>query len=255
MAKIKTEKSWLSSTTPHSLLFTLRGKRMKRQRRLVAVALCRRLLEEMIDPESRDAVEVAERYADGLADTKELGDAHRAAQRVASQRIEASQTATASEAGRAWSVWRLAYAAQLTCAPSGLSDVASELITRALRLGSEQDAQERKRNVCEFGTSSGIHFVSDPQSIPPGYPGMAESSPNWPGRFMTSGSCPPALWTAAVSSSWPTPWKKPAAPTRTSWTIAAGRASTSAAAGCSTCSWEKSGRNFRDSVHSVQGLR
>jgi len=135
MPKIKTEKAWLGSEAPHSLLLTLKGKRMPRQRRLLAVAICRRLLTEMIDPESRHAVEVAERYADGLADAEELEAAYRAAQQVATRRVEACQTATASESGRLWSVWRLAYAAQLTCGPSGMTDAAGELHKRAARLG------------------------------------------------------------------------------------------------------------------------
>jgi hypothetical protein len=162
MPKIKTEKAWLGSTTPQSLLLTLKGKRMRRQRRLVGVALCRRLLEEMVDPESRHAIEVAERYADCLADAGELHDAYRAAQRVATRRVEACQTAAASEAGRAWSVWRLAYAAQLTCAPSGLSDVAGELMKRALRLGSEQDEQERKAQCTRIRDIFGNPFSLQP---------------------------------------------------------------------------------------------
>jgi hypothetical protein len=144
MAKIKTEKGWLSSTTPHSLLLTLKGKRMRRQRRLVAVALCRRLLEEMIDPESRRAVEVAERYADGLPDADEVEAAYPDACRAASRRMEACQSAAEGDSARAWSVWRLAYAAQLTCAPHGLSELAGQLLKRAIRLGTEYEEQERK---------------------------------------------------------------------------------------------------------------
>jgi hypothetical protein len=144
MAKIKTEKAWLGSKAPHSLLLTLKGKRMPRQRRLLAVAICRRLLTEMIDPESRHAVEVAERYADGLADAEELEAAYRAAQRIAARHMEACQTATEGESGRLWSVWRLAHAAQISCAPNGLSDVAGQLLRRAVRLGGKHEHQERK---------------------------------------------------------------------------------------------------------------
>src|SRR5262249_44407762 len=80
MPRIKTERAWLDSTTPNSLLLTLKGKRLPRQRRLFAVACCRRWLQDMLDPESQDAVEVAERSADGLADQEELEATYRAAQ-------------------------------------------------------------------------------------------------------------------------------------------------------------------------------
>src|SRR5436305_9091592 len=111
MPKIKTEASWLQSTTPGSLLLSLKGKRMPRQRRLLAVACCRRVLDLMADPESRRAVEVGERFADGAATAEELEKAFLTAQAVTHRR--GNERATAS------SVWRLAYAAQLCAARSG----------------------------------------------------------------------------------------------------------------------------------------
>jgi hypothetical protein len=143
MARIKTEEAWLKSTTPHSLLLTLKGKRMPRQRRLFAVACCRRWLHEMADPESRLAVEVAERHADGLADRGELEAAYHSAQGVAARRLTLCQADTAEDLGRAWAVWRLAHAAQLACAPSGAEDVAGELLKHAGRLGPEHQERER----------------------------------------------------------------------------------------------------------------
>jgi hypothetical protein len=143
MPKIKTEQAWLSSTTPNSLLLTLKGKRLPRQRRLFAVACCRRWLHEMLDPESRNAVEVAERYVDGLANREELETAYRLAQEIAARRIEPCHTATESDESRLRSEWRLAYIAQIACAPSGMDDVVSELLKRAARLGSEHQERER----------------------------------------------------------------------------------------------------------------
>ena len=77
MGTIKTERAWLASTTPASLLRALKGKRLPRQRRLFAVACCRRVLDEMTEPVSRAAVEVAERFADGRASPEELSAAFR----------------------------------------------------------------------------------------------------------------------------------------------------------------------------------
>jgi hypothetical protein len=143
MPRIKTEQAWLNSTTPQSLLLTLKGKRLPRQRRLFAVACCRRWLQEMLDPESRHALEVAERYADGLADRDELEAAYRTAQEVAVRRLMPCQTATQNTSGEElWNAWRLAHSAQIACAPSGTDDVVSELLKRATRRGSEHQKLE-----------------------------------------------------------------------------------------------------------------
>jgi hypothetical protein len=142
MAKIKTERAWLASTTPHSLLLTLKGKRLPRQRRLFAVACCRRWLHEMLDAESRQAVEVAERYADGLASGEELAAAYRAAQEAAARRLNPCLTAPEWKAGPLWNAWRLAHAAQLACASSKMEDAANEIRLRiAHLLGKNRDKQ------------------------------------------------------------------------------------------------------------------
>jgi hypothetical protein len=144
MPRIKTEQAWLQSTTPHSLLLTLKGKRLPRQRRLFAVACCRHWLHEMLDPESRIAVEVAERYVDGLASRDELEAAYRAAQEAAARRLAPCQVETERDLSQEWSTWRLAHIAQIACAPSGTQDVVSELLKRANRLSDEHEDQERR---------------------------------------------------------------------------------------------------------------
>jgi hypothetical protein len=156
MAKIKTERAWLNSTTPSSLLLTLKGKRLPRQRRLFAAACCRRWLHEMLDTESRLAIEVAERYADGATGGEELEAAYRAAQQVAARRIAPCLAASESDAGPLWSVWRLAHAAQLACAPSGMEDAAGELLrwiaqpghVRGFVDGKQLDQEKRAQCAC-----------------------------------------------------------------------------------------------------------
>jgi hypothetical protein len=145
MATIKTERAWLTSTTPASLLRTLKGKRLPRQRRLFAVACCRRAFDEMADPGSRQAVEVAERYVDGWAGREELQAGYEAAGQVAAVRMERCLAAAGpGQLAAAWNVWRLAHAAQLACAASGMEEASAEILKRASRLGAPYDQREKQ---------------------------------------------------------------------------------------------------------------
>jgi hypothetical protein len=75
-----TEKEWLNSTDPRAMLKALRpgGRASDRKLRLFMAACCRRVVHTFIedDDEGREGyIEVAERYADGLADEEERDDA------------------------------------------------------------------------------------------------------------------------------------------------------------------------------------
>jgi hypothetical protein len=76
-----TEAEWLARTNPDPMLQFLRGRTCacRRKLRLFACACVRRVWRHLTDPRSRAAVEVAERYADGLATAKELARARQEA--------------------------------------------------------------------------------------------------------------------------------------------------------------------------------
>jgi hypothetical protein len=72
-----TESQWQTNQDPQAMLAFLRmiGKASERKLRLFAVASSRRILMLMVDERSRNAVEVAERFADGHSSTLELENA------------------------------------------------------------------------------------------------------------------------------------------------------------------------------------
>lgn len=67
-----TEAEWLAGTDLNAMLEFLGDKVSPRKLRLFACACCRRVWDMLTEPASRQAVAVAERYADGLATKDEL---------------------------------------------------------------------------------------------------------------------------------------------------------------------------------------
>lgn len=67
-----TEADWLAATAPKPMLKFLREKASDRKLRLFSCACCRRGWHRLGDTRSRQAIEVTEQYADGLAGEEEL---------------------------------------------------------------------------------------------------------------------------------------------------------------------------------------
>jgi hypothetical protein len=66
------EAEWQACMDPKPMLEALRGKASDRKFRLFAVACCRRFWNHLYAPSLRNAVEVAEQFADGLATIDEM---------------------------------------------------------------------------------------------------------------------------------------------------------------------------------------
>src|SRR5438477_5581877 len=96
-----TEAEWQNAFEPHAMLAFLRvnGRQSERKLRLFAVA-CSRRMWTLIDPLGRAAVEVAEKYADGLAGPEELRAARLACQGAGAQAAWYSAATNAAVAAR-----------------------------------------------------------------------------------------------------------------------------------------------------------
>jgi hypothetical protein len=67
-----TEREWDGCDDPAKMLEALRGKASERKLRLFAVACCRRIWHLLPNARVRNGIEVAERFADGLATRRDL---------------------------------------------------------------------------------------------------------------------------------------------------------------------------------------
>src|SRR5262245_50464962 len=82
-----TKAEWLACTDPRTMLDFLRTKKKfsERKARLIAVACCRRIWPLITHERSREAVEVAECYAEGNATAEHLHDAYLAASQTGNE--------------------------------------------------------------------------------------------------------------------------------------------------------------------------
>jgi hypothetical protein len=67
---------WLACTDPQKMLAYLWGRARARKQRLLVCACCRRIWHLLSDESARHAVEVAERYTDGLIGDREWSDVY-----------------------------------------------------------------------------------------------------------------------------------------------------------------------------------
>lgn len=74
-----TNADWETATEPNAMLTLLKGRTGNRKVRLIACGIARCVWDDMPSDISRRAVEIAERFADGLATAEELRGAYRAA--------------------------------------------------------------------------------------------------------------------------------------------------------------------------------
>ena len=95
------EAEWLSCTDPAPMLAFLGSKASARKLRLFVVACCRRIGDSLHDRRSQAAIEIAEQFADGKADSAQLADAHAEALAASSELGDDSYDAPAYAAALA----------------------------------------------------------------------------------------------------------------------------------------------------------
>lgn len=93
-----TETGWKAAADPTLLLTYVKEHVSERKVRLLACACCRLIWEHLPDGRSRQAVEVAERYADGVATPRDLAKAHNNALVVKDGAAWAAYWATSTKA-------------------------------------------------------------------------------------------------------------------------------------------------------------
>jgi hypothetical protein len=119
-----TESEWLARTNPDPMLQFLCATASARKLRLFACACVRRVWRYLTDDRSRQAVEIAERFADRLATSKQLAKARQQAAWAAAWagQGDAAEAAAWSAAGTDETGW-----AQIVAARAGLAERVNEV--------------------------------------------------------------------------------------------------------------------------------
>lgn len=232
------EQEWLACTDPKKMVGFVDAKASDRKQGLFAAACCRRIWPLMTDHRSRTAVEVAERFADGLANRREREAAIEAASAARKEDLEAAWELFETVHGAANPQARLCESHALAAALACVSDKEQRLATvtasrcqaarqpSADRAWDSHDALEQGEDNCDLVRELfGNPFR--PVTI----------DPAWRTRTV---SCRPGRSSLLAWPSWPTPSRKQGATTPTCWTTAAGRASMCGAAGPWICCWARS---------------
>src|SRR5262245_48078436 len=141
-----TEGEWLKGRYPGELLYFMGRKVGKRRRRLIACACCRRIWPTLGDERSRRAVEVAELFADGVANEEELAAAHRAANWADLDLNVKIMNYPVRQREGPWRVWKAAVAAK-HAANEYRPDVALEHARDAVYDGSLLDREHAAQAV------------------------------------------------------------------------------------------------------------
>jgi hypothetical protein len=110
-----TEAEWLASDDPREMRRVLFGKMSDRKERLFACACCREVWAQLADYRSREAIIVAERFADGSATEEELDAASEAAAAAedADRRRMGLQRENPTEQNHGWPLSAAAYNAAI----------------------------------------------------------------------------------------------------------------------------------------------
>lgn len=113
-----TEADWLSSTNPSSMMNFVRDKVSERKLRLFVYGGCRTVWNSLRQPVLWKAVEVAERYADGLADDRQLKAMRNAIcpDPYSTKSLAAAAAFGTLISGRDLPVWSIDAATELACA-------------------------------------------------------------------------------------------------------------------------------------------